>query len=100
DSIPVPAARPGAALLGAVSAAGGTAGMIAAGAALAPTARTGHGEAALLAGVLLALAGAGALLCLYLALVWTLSALVLLAGPASSTGTALLAALRVLAPRL
>ena len=44
DSIPAPAARPEAALLGAVIAAGGTAGMILAGATLAPTARTGHGE--------------------------------------------------------
>lgn len=100
DSTTAPGAGPGASLLSAVIAAGGTAAMTAALAALLPMARTGHGQDALLAGVLVALAGIGTLLCLYLALVWALAASVLLAGPATRTGAALLTALHLLAPRM
>src|SRR5690606_11981209 len=58
------------------------------------------GTEALLAWVLVGAAVLGALLCLRFALVWMLAAAVLAAGPTGRTGTALLAALRVLAPRL
>lgn len=100
DSTTAPAARPGASLLSAAIAAGGTVAMTAGWAALLPMARTGHGEDALLAWVLVALAGVGALLCLHLTLVWAMAALVLFAGPASRTGAALLTALHLLAPRV
>lgn len=63
-------------------------------------ARVSHGAESLIAQVLLALAGLGALLCLYLALIWGLAAAILLAGPASRLGSSLLGVLRILAPRL
>lgn len=100
DSTTAPVTRPGSSLLSAVIAAAGTAGMTVATAALLPAARIGHGEEALISWVLVALAALGAVLCLYLTLIWGLASLVALAGPASRTGAALLAALRVLAPRL
>ncbi|MFC7376301.1 LysM peptidoglycan-binding domain-containing protein [Brachybacterium sp. GCM10030267] len=67
---------------------------------LLPAALTGHGEEGLIAWVLVAAAGSGALLCLYLTLVWALASTVLIAGPATRVGAALLAALRLLAPRM
>lgn len=81
-------------------AAGGATGMGAATASLWASTRSGLGGDALISGVLVVLAGSGILLCLYLTIIWGLAALVLLAGPASRSGTALLTALRVLAPRL
>ena len=65
-----------------------------------PVVLGGHGETALLGAVLVAAAALGVLLCAYLALVWTLASSVLLLGPASRAGRALLGALRVLAPQL
>lgn len=90
----------GASLLGTVIAVGGAAAMGGAASALLDTARGAHGEEQLIGWVLAGLAGAGALLCLYLALVWALATAILLAGPAGRTGRTLLPALRVLAPRL
>lgn len=95
-----PAARPGAMLMSSLIAAGGTVAMGAAARSLGRTALVGHGDEALIAWVLTSLAGIGILLCLYLTAVWGLASLILLAGPASRTGTALLSALRPLAPRL
>ncbi|WP_226832229.1 LysM peptidoglycan-binding domain-containing protein [Brachybacterium sp. FME24] len=68
--------------------------------ALRPTVLAGHGEDGLIAWVLLALAALGTMLCLYLALVWAMASLILLAGPASRIGVALLGMLRVLAPQV
>src|SRR5690625_4428807 len=65
-----------------------------------PVVLGGHGETALLGAVLVAAAALGVLLCAYLALIWTLASSVLLLGPASRAGRALLGALRVLAPQL
>lgn len=90
----------GASSLGAVAAAGGAVAMTKAAKTLGSTAGSAHGEEQLIGWVLVGLAGAGALLCLYLALIWGLAAAVLLAGPAGRTGRMLLPALRVLAPRL
>lgn len=59
-----------------------------------------HGEAALLGGVLLAVAGLGILLCAYLALIWALASCFLALGPANRAGRAVLRALQVLAPQL
>lgn len=67
---------------------------------MAGEALTGLGPSGLLAALLAATAALGALLCLYLAVIWGLTTVVLLSGPASATGRALLPALRVLAPRL
>ncbi|MGO3210623.1 MAG: hypothetical protein ACTIJK_12595, partial [Brachybacterium sp.] len=64
------------------------------------TAETSHADQALIGWVLVVLAALGALLCLYLTVVWGLATAVLLAGPATRIGTASLAALRLLAPRL
>ena len=90
----------GASSLGAVAAAGGAVAMTQAARTLGSTAGSAHGEEQLIGLVLVGLAGAGALLCLYLALIWGLTAAILLAGPAGRTGRLLLPALRVLAPRL
>ncbi|WP_341855979.1 hypothetical protein [Brachybacterium sp. GPGPB12] len=90
----------GASSLGAVAAAGGAVAMTKAARTLGSTAGGAHGEERLIGWVLVGLAGAGALLCLYLALIWGLAAAVLLAGPAGRTGRMLPPALRVLAPRL
>lgn len=65
-----------------------------------PVVLGGHGESALLGAVLVAAAALGVLLCAYLALIWTLASSILLVGPASRAGRALLGALRVLAPQL
>ncbi|MGO1257596.1 MAG: LysM peptidoglycan-binding domain-containing protein [Brachybacterium sp.] len=81
-------------------AASGTAGMTAATDSLRRTAETSHADQALIGWVLVVLAALGALLCLYLTVVWGLATAVLLAGPATRIGTASLAALRLLAPRL
>ena len=81
-------------------AAGGAAGMGAATTSLWASTRSGQGTDALISGVLVIIAGSGILLCAYLTIIWGLAALVLLAGPASRSGRALLTALRVLAPRL
>lgn len=64
------------------------------------TARLAPGEDAVIGWVLTGLAAFGTLLCLHLVLIWMLAALIVLAGPASRLGIALLTALRVLAPRL
>ena len=85
---------------GALLAAAGAVAMAGVARALAPDALTGGGEQALMSGLLVLLAAAGALLCLYLALVWTLATAALLAGPASMLGRAMLTPLRVLAPQL
>ncbi len=90
----------GASSLGAVAAAGGAVAMTQAARTLGSAAGSAHGEEQLIGWVLVGLAGAGALLCLYLALIWGLAAAILLAGPAGRTGRMLLPALRVLAPRL
>jgi hypothetical protein len=90
----------GASLLGSVIAGGGACAMGAAAASLRSEARGAHGQEQLIGWVLLGLAAAGALLCLYLALVWALAATIQLAGPAGRLGRTLLPALRVLAPRL
>lgn len=74
--------------------------MGAATASLWASTRSGLAGDALIGGVLVVLAGSGLLLCLYLTIIWGLAALILLAGPASRSGIALLTALRVLAPRL
>ncbi|MGY5765956.1 LysM peptidoglycan-binding domain-containing protein [Brachybacterium sp. DNPG3] len=68
--------------------------------ALLAQARQGLGTDAMMAWVLVLLAGGGALLCAYLALVWGLASLVAVTGPASTAGRTLLVALRLLAPRL
>lgn len=96
----VRAARPGSAVLSAVLAGGAAVAMAATTSALRPSVLAGHGEDGLIAWVLIALAGLGTILCLYLALIWALASLVLLAGPANRTGAALLATLRVLAPHV
>src|SRR5699024_5413054 len=101
DDTSTPAvSRPGTSLLGAATAVCGAVAMGASARSLHGLAQTAHGGETLVIWVLLALAGLGALLCLYLAAVWGLAAAILLAGPASRTGTALLGALRVLAPRV
>lgn len=55
---------------------------------------------ALIAWVLVGVAALGVVLCLYLTVIWTLAAAIMLIGPATRTGTALLSALKVLAPLL
>lgn len=95
-----PAAGPGTTLLCALLAAAGTAAMSVAAASLQESALSGHASQALIAWVLVTIAALGTLLCLYLAVIWTLAAVILLAGPATRTGTALLLALKLLAPRL
>lgn len=65
-----------------------------------PTVRAEHGEAALFAWVLLAVASAGAVLCAYLVLIWSLATVALWIGPASHAGGTLVAVLRLLAPQL
>ena len=65
-----------------------------------PVVLGGHGQSALLGALLVAAAALGVLLCAYLALIWTLASSILLVGPASRSGRALLGALRVLAPQL
>ncbi|HJC69400.1 MAG TPA: LysM peptidoglycan-binding domain-containing protein [Candidatus Brachybacterium intestinipullorum] len=90
----------GTSLLGTVLAGGGACAMSAAAASLRRGTRGVHGQEQLIGWVLLGLAAAGALLCLYLALVWALAAAIQLAGPAGRLGRMLLPALRVLAPRL
>lgn len=97
---PPAAAGPGTTLLCALLAAAGTAAMSVAAASLQESALSGHASQALIAWVLVTIAALGALLCLYLAVIWTLAAVILLAGPATRTGTALLLALKLLAPRL
>lgn len=92
--------RPGASLLGGVIAAAGALAMAASLRSLRDLAPTSHGSETLLIWVLLGVAGIGTILCLYLALIWGLAATIMLAGPASRTGAALLGLLRVLAPRL
>lgn len=98
-SRPTPA-RPGTCLLSSVLAAAGAFAMAAMSSSLRITASSGHGDEALIAWVLVGVAGVGVLLCLYLTVVWALAAAILLVGPASRTGAALLGPLRVLAPRL
>lgn len=99
DDIAQPAIA-GRALLSALLGAAGTGAMGFAGRELFDIAGASAGTEALLAWVLVGAAVLGALLCLRFALVWMLAAAVLAAGPTGRTGTALLAALRVLAPRL
>lgn len=96
-------ARPaitGRALLSALLGAVGTGTMGLAGRELLDIAMTSAGTEALIAWVLVGAAALGVLLCFRLALIWTLAAAVLAAGPRGRTGVALLAALRLLAPRL
>lgn len=90
----------GSSLLGAVIAGGGTCAMTIAATSLEGDARGAGGQEQLILWVLLVLAAAGALLCLYLATVWALAAMIQLAGPAGRIGRVLLPALRVLAPRV
>lgn len=100
DDTSAPAApRPGTSLLGAAIALIGAVAMAASALSLHDLAPTSHGSETLIIWVLLGLAGLGTLLCLHLALVWGLTVAILLAGPASRTGTALLGTLRILAPR-
>ena len=95
-----PVAGAGSTLLCALLAAAGAVVMSAAAGSLQSTATTGHASQALISWVLVAIALLGALLCLYLALVWSLASAILLSGPATRTGAALLLALRILAPRM
>ncbi|MGO1422512.1 MAG: hypothetical protein ACTHVK_03395, partial [Brachybacterium sp.] len=94
------ASWPGASLLGGAIAAVGALAMGASIRSLRALAPTSHGHETLIIWVLLGLAVLGALLCFYLALIWGLAATIMLAGPASRTGAALLGPLRILAPRL
>ncbi|GAA1288305.1 LysM peptidoglycan-binding domain-containing protein [Brachybacterium alimentarium] len=96
----VRAAHPARALCGGGFSGAGALAMAATASALWPAAIDGHGQAGLIAWVLVAAATTGAALCLYLAVIWSLAGLVLMIGPASRTGTALLGALRILAPQL
>lgn len=64
------------------------------------TAASSWGEQALLAWVCALIAGAAALGCAYLALVWTLATVVMAWGPRGAIGGASLRALRLLAPAL
>ncbi|HEX7352845.1 LysM domain-containing protein [Brachybacterium sp.] len=98
-STPEPA-RLGPSLAGAILAAAGALAMGAVLASMQRTARSAQGEDALISWVLIGLAGLGVLLCLYLALIWGLATAILVIGPATRSGTALLGALRILAPRL
>ena len=98
-STPAPA-RPGASLVCGVIAAAGAAAMGLAIPTLHDLLESSQGHETLIAWVLLGLAVMGTLLCAYLALVWGLAVMILLAGPASRTGAAVLVMLRVLAPRL
>ncbi|ACU85865.1 hypothetical protein FM106_30225 [Brachybacterium faecium] len=91
---------PGTSLFSAAIAAAGTLAMGAPLASLHGTARSAPSSEALIAWVLLSLAALGMLLCLYLTVIWALAATIMLVGPASRTGAALLGALRLLAPRL
>lgn len=101
DDTSTPAtARPGTSLLSGVIAAVGALSMGASLATLHDLALSSHGHEALIAWVLIGLAGLGTMLCLYLTLIWGLAAAIMLAGPASRIGAALLGLLRVLAPRL
>lgn len=101
SSSPAPSsARPGTIAVGAALAAVTAVGMSAYVRFEVPFAVDAHGETALLAWILIASAGLGALLCAYLALIWSLTSLVLLFGPASQLGRALVSTLRVLAPRV
>lgn len=93
-------ARPGTSLLGAVIAAAGAIAMGTAIPTLHDLAEASYGLETLIGWLLLGLAGSGTLLCLYLTLIWGLATAIMLAGPASRTGAALLGLLRVLAPRL
>lgn len=90
----------GASLLGGAIAAVGALAMGASIRSLHDLAQTSHGHETLIIWVLLGVAALGALLCLYLALIWGLAAAIVLAGPASRTGAALLGPLRILAPQL
>ena len=91
---------PGTSLFSAAIAAAGTLAMGAPLASLHGTARSAPSSEALIAWVLMSLAALGMLLCLYLTVIWALAATIMLVGPASRTGAALLGALRLLAPRL
>lgn len=93
-------ARAGTSLLSALIAGCAAGAMAWATRALYDTSRIARGEDALIGWVLTGLAAIGIVLCLYLVVIWALAALIVLAGPASRLGAALLAALRVLAPRL
>lgn len=95
-----PAASPATMLLGTATAATGAVSMGATARMLCATAAEGHAEGALIGWMLVGLALLGAVLCLYLTVVWGLAATVLVMGPASRSGSAVLGALRVLAPRL
>lgn len=98
-STPDPA-RLGPSLAGAILAAAGALAMGSVLTSMQRTARSAQGEDALISWVLIGLAGLGVLLCLYLALIWGLATAILVIGPATRSGTALLGALRILAPRL
>lgn len=95
-----PWVRPGTIAVGAALAAVTAVGMSAYVRFEVPLAVDAHGETALLAWVLIATAGLAALLCAYLALIWSLTSLVQLVGPASRLGKALVSTLRVIAPRV
>lgn len=92
--------RPASAVTAVVLSAAGLAVLSVLARGLLPQALEGHAEAALLAWVLVALASVGVVLCAYLVVVWTLVAAALVLGPASRSGRALVAALRVIAPRV
>lgn len=98
-STPEPA-RLGPSLASATLAAAGALAMGSVLASMQRAARSAQGEDALISWVLIGVAGLGVLLCLYLALIWGLATAILVIGPATRSGTALLGALRILAPRL
>lgn len=100
ETAAMPATRPASAALGAMLAAAGALAMSSALTALRQTATRGVGEDALIAAVLMTIAGLGLVLCGYLTLIWSLATVALFAGPASRVGVAVLLALRVLAPRM
>lgn len=100
DSTATTPRHTGATVLCTLLAAGGAAAMATATDSLRSTAESSYADQALIGWVLVVLAALGTLLCLYLTVIWGLAAAVLLAGPATRTGTASLMALRLLAPRL
>lgn len=101
ENTSAPAApRPMTSLLGGVIAGLGALAMGSSLSSLRVLAQTSTGPETLIAWVLQGVAALGVLLCLYLAVIWFLAATIVMAGPASRTGAALLGPLRVLAPRL
>lgn len=99
DDPPSPA-RPATAMAGALLSGAAASAMVGAAQALRPSTPYVLSEDALIAWVLLAVAAIGALFCVYLMVIWGLAAVLMVTGPASRIGAALLFALRALAPQV